>query len=552
MDADPVLFDVGADMDWELDSLCDEEMDLVENACTTIESTHASIIYVDPDRVEEVCAKFSLNEDQRRIVDELCIRQTCDVIVSGEGGTGKTQVILCAEEIFGDDACIVVACTGCAASTAGGITLCAFFGVSSLESLRKWSYDDVLPKIRDRLIGIRLFVVEEFSMVPADILDAIPIILRTNGFLGRIVMSGHLLQLPPVRSDPFYCSTYYKQLHSQLHDVELTDDVHPYRPIPNVYYLTTPCRQRGDNAYASLLSRVSRDWVGTVGMRQADIDTINQQVRDISEISSDATVVYFYKRDVNAYNNDRYAELDAREFVYHANVFTMAQPMEAGRDRAIRTDICPGKGGVAARIIDASGVPPDVRLKEGCVVRLTRNISVRDNLVNGAIGTIVSIESSADIPVINVLFVGTERPVSIIPLRTVVYSAKTAADLQEYIRGDHVPPDLNGLPESGFCRYTVCVEQIPLTYSWAMTIHSCQSLTLNRLVLSVPDSFKITSFLNALVYVALSRTSSLEHVYLLRKIIPAHVQVDANALRADEVLRVLSSLKSSAEPVDPE
>lgn len=124
------------------------------------------------------------------------------IFVSGKAGTGKTTLIgYLRDKVAGN--VVVVAPTGVAALQVKGATIHSFFRLPP----RIIFPEEDIKVVKDRRMyeGIRLLIIDEISMVRADIVDAIDLFLRANGpqqgkpFGGvQIMFVGDLFQLPPV------------------------------------------------------------------------------------------------------------------------------------------------------------------------------------------------------------------------------------------------------------------------------------------------------------------------------------------------------------------
>ena len=124
------------------------------------------------------------------------------IFVSGKAGTGKTTLIGYLREMVAGNV-VVVAPTGVAALQVKGATIHSFFRLPP----RIIFPEEDIKTVKDRRMyeGIRLLIIDEISMVRADIVDAIDLFLRANGpqqgkpFGGvQIMFVGDLFQLPPV------------------------------------------------------------------------------------------------------------------------------------------------------------------------------------------------------------------------------------------------------------------------------------------------------------------------------------------------------------------
>lgn len=123
------------------------------------------------------------------------------IFVSGKAGTGKTTLIGYLRETIPENV-VVVAPTGIAVLQVKGVTIHSFF---RLPPRLIFPEEDIKP-LRDKRLykDIRLLIIDEISMVRADVIDAIDLFLRENGpqkgkpFGGiQVMFVGDLFQLPP-------------------------------------------------------------------------------------------------------------------------------------------------------------------------------------------------------------------------------------------------------------------------------------------------------------------------------------------------------------------
>jgi ATP-dependent exoDNAse (exonuclease V) alpha subunit len=149
-------------------------------------------------------AQIEITPEYQDVIDAI-ERHDPYIFVSGKAGTGKTTLIgYLRENIPGN--VVVVAPTGVAALQVKGVTIHSFF---RLPPRLIFPEEDIKPLKDKRLYkDIRLLIIDEISMVRADVVDAMDLFLRANGphksqpFGGiQIMFVGDLFQLPPVVSN---------------------------------------------------------------------------------------------------------------------------------------------------------------------------------------------------------------------------------------------------------------------------------------------------------------------------------------------------------------
>ncbi len=174
----------------------------LKTAVLNEQATHRS----SPEKKSELTAEFpgsiEVTMDYQKAI-EIIDAKAQVVFVTGRAGTGKSTFIQFLRTKY-EGTCAVVAPTGVAALNAGGVTIHSFFRFPP----RVVNPEDVERMMDSRLYkALKVLVIDEVSMVRADVLDAIDRFLRLNGrapdlpFGGiQVVLVGDLAQLPPVVS----------------------------------------------------------------------------------------------------------------------------------------------------------------------------------------------------------------------------------------------------------------------------------------------------------------------------------------------------------------
>jgi ATP-dependent DNA helicase PIF1 len=398
------------------------------------------------------------------------------VFVSGNAGTGKTTLIRYLKENL-DLRHVVLAPTGVAALNAGGATIHSFFRFPP----RIQDPRDVRVPADARLYQrLELIIIDEVSMVRADILDSIDAFLRecqgcSRAFGGvQLLLLGDMFQLPPVVSSAErqvfaargYASPYFFSALS-LQDVTMAH-----------VELTEIFRQT-DLAFISLLNRL-RIGDGTV----AAVEEINGHcLRESSDHEITLTCTNQVADDLNA---AAMAALDSEESVFLGE--------SAGKFK-LDGDRLPS--------------PLELRLKVGARVMFTRN-DESGRWVNGTLGVVTFLGGTR---VEVELTDGTVHDVERVTWQTFEYRLDRDADR---IVADEVGS----------------YKQLPLMLAWAVTIHKSQGKTLGNVLVD----FGTGAFAPGQAYVALSRCRSLEGLRLARPLRTSDVKCDMRIRRFYEVL----------------
>lgn len=430
-----------------------------------------------------------------------------NVFLTGRAGTGKTTFLrqlrnMCPKRM------IVVAPTGVAAINAGGVTIHSFFqiGFGPQIPLRYIQPGDGMQQsrqpagevkrfTRDKINIMRsldLLVIDEISMVRADLLDAIDDVLRRFRrsyvpFGGvQLLMIGDMQQLAPVAKEdewqllrPYYRSVYFfSSLALQKTDYLCIELKHIYR-------------QRDEN-FIALLNRVRDN-----NTDAATIDELNKRyIPGFAPRNEEGYIVLTtHNAQAHEINGTRLGELKTPGTSFHAR---------------IEGDF-PGYN-----------FPTDATLvlKEGAQVMFVKNDPSPGKLFfNGKIGVVTGYDEGK-------VYVKCEdgaSPVEVEPLRweNIRYTIdETTKEITEEVVGSFV--------------------QYPLKLAWAITIHKSQGLTFDRAVIDARAAFAFGQ-----VYVALSRCRTLEGLVL-------SAPIPVSAIRTDLMINDFSEKVSQNHPGEKE
>ncbi|MBL8225379.1 MAG: AAA family ATPase [Chromatiales bacterium] len=391
------------------------------------------------------------------------------VFVTGRAGTGKSTLLhLLVEETHRRVA--VVAPTGLAAMNVGGQTIHSFFrlpprfvDVRELQALR---HTGVMK-------AIDLLVIDEVSMVRADLMDGIDTMLRLNRrsdepFGGvQLAMFGDLWQLPPVVREP-----ELKEYFEAAHGGPWFFQAHVWQQCSGrSVELGRIYRQQDDPGFMRILQAV-RD-----GEPDDEIlGELNDRVRPkrgLDDVDS-----YIVLTGTNAAaareNGRRLSELPGKVVNYAAEVTGRFDP-------------------------GAFPTEPDLLLKVGARVMFLRN-DPEQRWVNGSFGTVVEL--------------GDEGPMVQLADGTAHLVKKTAWEniTYQYDRpGRQITREVVG-----------SYRQLPLRLGWAITIHKSQGQTFDRVYVDLAGG----AFSHGQVYVALSRCRSLAGLALARPLRASDVLLD--------------------------
>jgi hypothetical protein len=412
---------------------------------------------------------------------------SCSLFLTGKAGTGKTTFLKKLKEQSSKEMAII-APTGVAAINAGGVTIHSFFQlplspfIPTGEGRKNLISRIKMSNVRRRVLeNLEMLVIDEISMVRADLLDEIDTVLRHfrhrhNELFGgvQMVFIGDMYQLSPV------CNDLEWQLLSDYYSSIYFFDSMAIRSQPPVYI-------EFDNIF-----------------RQSNLDFINllNEVRNnnISDKSFEL-LQSLYRPDFKPPKDDSYIILTTHN--YKADGINAEELGKLkGESKKFKARI---KGDYPEK-----GYPtePELEFKVGAKVMFLKNDKETPRrYFNGKIGEITSFGNDG----IYVECPG-ESPILVVPEIWENISYTTNSETRQ------ISETLLGT-----------FEQYPLRLAWAITIHKSQGLTFDKAIIDAGQAFTPGQ-----VYVALSRCRSLDGLVLLSKINRNSLHVDANIIRHNE------------------
>jgi len=410
-----------------------------------------------------------------------------NIFLTGKAGTGKTTFLHCLKDEM-PKRMIVTAPTGVAAINAGGVTLHSFFQLPFGPQILHNNYStdvsdrqkDINKFTREKVNIIRsldLLVIDEISMVRADLLDAVDRVLRRyknkyKPFGGiQLLMIGDLQQLTPVVKE------------------EDWEVLKPYYESP-YFYSSNAIRKTGFVCIE--LQHI---------FRQSDQRFINllNKIRD-NRLDKDAAGL-LNSRYIPEFDTDKekgYITLTTHN--QQANRINLAQ-MNGIED--------PGQifSAEISGIFPEYAYPnePELLLKRGAQVMFVKNDASREKrYYNGKIGIITSIED--DLVYVSCPGDDEEIATEAIEWHNYAYTIdETTEEIIETLLGTF--------------------KQIPLKPAWAITIHKSQGLTFDKAVIDARSAFA-----HGQVYVALSRCRTLEGMVLSSRIDTSSLKIDRSVI----------------------
>ncbi len=434
-----------------------------------------------------------------------------NLFLTGKAGTGKTTFLRYIKETTAKCA-IVVAPTGVAAINARGVTMHSFFQLPfnpflphETRIFGNSATVDRLSLIRnmkmsrekiDLMNELELLIIDEVSMLRADMLDAIDEILRYYRnkrkvpFGGvQVLFIGDLFQLPPVVGDDewamlkgYYASPFFFSAKV------LQENPPVFIELKKIY-------RQSEERFINLLNNIRNN-----SMEEEDYEWLHNRYRPAAMDEYEGTITLTtHNRMADQINQEELQKLDGETHSF------MGEIVGEYSDKALPTEM-------------------RLDLKVGTQVMFIKNDTENKKYFNGKLATVTKISKDG------ITVLGNE-------------------DKEEMLVGKekwsniryNLNRETNRIEENEIGSFT----QYPLRLAWAITIHKSQGLTFDNVIIDAGASFAAGQ-----VYVALSRCRTLDGIVLLSKIFPQSVKSDERILefskqenKATEVSRILDEEK---------
>jgi ATP-dependent DNA helicase PIF1 len=398
-----------------------------------------------------------LSEEQKQALD--IIKKGGNIFITGGAGTGKSFLLNYLKQEF-DKKLHVTASTGIAAVNVGGTTLhsWASLGIgksdpSSIANRIKRNF-----AVSQRVRFAQMVAIDEVSMISAELLDKLDQVLkivRQNNYpFGgiQLVLFGDFLQLPPV-----FKGNTSEGFFEELNEYSFESRSWAEAQVNSVA-LKYMHRQK-DSTFINLLNNLR---VGK--LNSGDIDILNSRTKAKIDIDLKPTILTTHNFQADIVNKTELEKIKARTLVFKAR-----QEGEEGFLSFLKKSIM---------------VPLELRLKAGAQVIMLKNTYQDLGIINGSRGEIVSFESDSSFPVVKFL------------------NGQTITVSPEEWRYEE-------LDNYGRNQTKALIKQIPLRLAYAITVHKSQGMTLEAIECDLGRSFS-----EGQVYVALSRSKTIEGVFL--------------------------------------
>ncbi|MBU0574098.1 MAG: AAA family ATPase [Candidatus Margulisbacteria bacterium] len=412
---------------------------------------------------------LEINDQFKRAL-ELIENTSKNVFITGKAGTGKSTLL----EYFRANTkkeVVVLAPTGVAALNVKGQTIHSFFGFKpdiTLNKIKKIKFTRDKPNI---FLKIDIIVIDEISMVRADLLDCVDKFLRLNGPSGRqafggiqMVFIGDLYQLPPV------VTGREKQIFKEHYPSPYFFDAQVFESFQMEYLELEKVYRQKDEKFIALLNSIRNNSAG-----EAELAALNKRYDPSYEPRSDFSVILTSTNQMAAdINQQRLNSLKGKERVFSGELEGEFEAYQLPTEAALR-------------------------LKKGAQVMMLNNDG-RGRWVNGSMGKVAGFDEEE---IVVKLADGEEVWVS--PFTWEVFNYEFDR------RSGRIETDVVG----AFTQY-------PLKLAWAITIHKSQGKTFDRVAIDIGKG----TFAHGQMYVALSRCRTLQGMVLKKPIKKSHIFMD--------------------------
>lgn len=388
-----------------------------------------------------------------------------NLFLTGKAGTGKTTFLRHLRD-HTKKRLIIAAPTGVAAINAGGVTIHSFFQIPFGPIIPNENVTKLLNhKLRSNKINIikslDLLIIDEISMVRADLLDAIDVILRRyrvrmRPFGGlQVILIGDILQLAPVTKQdewnlisPFYNTPYFfsAKVYNEADFINIE--------LKKIY------RQENEE-FVDILEKIRNN-----GVDDKILARLNQRFSpDFSTDMNEGYITLTTHNDrAEKINQHKLEKINSAYRIYNAKI----------------KDVFPDFSYPA---------PLELKLKVGAQVMFIKNdSSTEKRYYNGKLGVVRELKPDS----VTVISDDDKEPINV--------SVETWENVQYSIDNES-----KNLIEESLGTFT----QIPLKLAWAITIHKSQGLTFDKVIIDAQAAFT-----HGQTYVALSRCRTLEGIVL--------------------------------------
>lgn len=419
--------------------------------------------------------QLDINDEFRHALD-IIENTRRHLFITGKAGTGKSTLLDYCKENSKKNL-VILAPTGVAALNVKGQTVHRFFGFPINISVEKITSKQFMPRAKRIYKNLETLIIDEASMLRADLLDSIDAFLRLYGpeydvpFGGvQLVLVGDLYQLPPVISAQEQAFFKEKYATPYFFSAEV------FRRIPLLVVELQKIYRQKDSDFIELLSRFRSN-----SINEADITKLNSRLNQEHRLTGLSTFEIYLtttNKQAEEINQSRLEKLDGINYTSSAVV-----------DGSFNEDYYP-----TAEVL---------YFKIGAQIMFLNN-DTKNRWVNGSLGYIEKINlENGKVKHLSVRLHHNQKLVEVFPYAWEIYKYT--------LEGKEIISEVIG----SFAQY-------PFRLAWAVTIHKSQGKTFDNVVLDIGRG----TFAAGQLYVALSRCTSFEGLHLSQPIKRQHIMTD--------------------------
>lgn len=393
-----------------------------------------------------------LSDQQKEVIKAFEFGE--NLFVTGAAGCGKSYLLNYLKRHYEPLGLVITASTGIAAVNVKGSTIFSWAGIGLANKPVEQIIDDLFSakfsRIRRRIQKAVALAIDEISMISAEVLEILDIVLREVRAVDKpmgglqILFFGDFLQLPPVGYNFNFCfnSPVWEQLHLQK------------------FILNKSFRQ-SDAQFVKLLNNLRVSQVD-----EADLQLLQSRINAVDKRPAiRPTILTTHNAKAEKINEEQLKKIPDTEKTFNAQ-YSGAKP---------RIDFLK-KNCLAKEAL---------KLKIGAQVMMIKNTHAKEGIINGSLGVVRGFSPRKDHPIVEF---SNGTTIAISP--------------EEWLVEKFDEEKRTMVTEAAMV-------QVPLVLAWALTIHKSQGLTLDKISCDLADVFT-----DGQAYVALSRARSLEGVFI--------------------------------------
>ncbi|XP_057290232.1 uncharacterized protein LOC130612916 [Hydractinia symbiolongicarpus] len=453
------------------------------------------------------------------------------IFLTGSVGCGKSYLITTISDMLKKalsyragnlekNKILILAPTGVAAINVEGNTIHSALGIpvdrSFTKNISKLS-DKKRCMLRNRLSELSIIVIDEISTVSNKLFlhihqqlteifgcsDDIP-------FAGiSVIACGDFYQLPPIQARPIYAD--YKDVLLNL--------LHCWKYF-KIAELTEVMRQRGDQCSIELLNNIR---VGKLETRHEDVLKSKFILQNDPNYPKDVIHIFAENQPASEHNKNMLnsialdeINIEAIDKIPENNPVSMVQKLYSRSQ------------------METGGLAQNLLLKLNALVMLTTNIDISEKLITGQIGTIHRIKTDGLGKVTKIYLKMKDKSTGVKAMRTDPYAMQ-----ENVISLSRIEKKIK-FNKHNLAALTIKRMQFPLM-SWTCTVHKVHGKTFKKIVVCF-DLIRQRAFHSGQIYVALSRVTSLEGLYLTGTFSRSAIKSDTRATKQYNYMRAHSKL----------